>query len=211
MASSRIRVVLIDDHAHVHQAVITVLNQVQDIALVGHGSNGSEALQLCEELQPDLILMDVVMPGMNGAEATKLVRSQYPDIKILVLSSFQDDQTVYDMLANGAMGYVLKGSLAHDLVDTIRATCSGKLVFSPEIAHVLFNPIKDEKSQAFGLTQRELEILKLMTEGLNNGEIAGKLVISQSTVKFHINNILQKIGVETRAEALVVATKNNLV
>jgi two-component system, NarL family, response regulator LiaR len=208
---SPIRIVLVDDHLRVHEAVTTVLKSVEDIVLIGQGSNGAEALQLCEELQPDLILMDIVMPGMNGAEATRLIHQKFPNIKILVLSSLQDDESVHAMLENGAMGYILKGSLASDLVDTLRTAYSGKSVFSKEITQVLMRVPPHEKSHDFGLTRRELEILKLMTEGLNNGEIAARLVISQSTVKFHITNIVQKMGVDTRAEALVVATKNHLV
>jgi two-component system, NarL family, response regulator LiaR len=208
---SPIRIVLVDDHLRVHEAVTTVLKSVEDIVLIGQGSNGAEALQLCEALQPDLILMDIVMPGMNGAEATRLIHQKFPNIKILVLSSLQDDESVHAMLENGAMGYILKGSLTSDLVDTLRTAYSGKSVFSKEITQVLMRVPPHEKSHDFGLTRRELEILKLMTEGLNNGEIAARLVISQSTVKFHITNIVQKMGVDTRAEALVVATKNRLV
>jgi NarL family two-component system response regulator LiaR len=209
-SSGKIRVILIDDHRRVHEAVFTVLNSVEDIALIAQGSNGKEALQLCEEHQPDLILMDVVMPVMSGLEATKLIHQRYPHIKILVLSSFQDDESVRAMLQHGAVGYILKGSLIDDLVNTIRITHSGKAVFSSEIASTLLNSAQP-KVQDFGLTGRELEILQLMTEGLNNGEIAAKLVISPSTVKFHIANILHKMNVETRAEAIVLAAKNNLV
>jgi NarL family two-component system response regulator LiaR len=206
-----IRVILIDDHSQIHQAVSSVLDTVTDIQLIAHGSNGDEAVLLCDEYQPDLVLMDVVMPIKSGVEATGLIHQKYPNIKILVMSSFQDDESVHAMLANGAIGYVLKSSLAHDLVTTIRAAYYGKSVFSAEVTRILLKPAKSESGTNFGLTVREIVILKLMSDGLNNGEIAGKLVISRSTVKFHLNNILRKMKVETRSEAIVLAAKNGLV
>ncbi|MBI5928698.1 MAG: response regulator transcription factor [Chloroflexi bacterium] len=210
-ATKIIRVILIDDHARVHDAVTMALHNLDDIALIGHGSRGEEALALCEELTPDVILMDVVMPGMSGVEATKLIRKKYPNIKILVVSSFQDDDTIHTILQNGASGYVLKDAIASDLANTIRTTFDGSAVFSQEVARVLLKSDHSEPSQRFGLTQRELEILRLMAQGQNNAEIAHTLTISQSTVKFHINNVIAKIGVDTRAEAIVLAAKNNLV
>ncbi|MCB9438544.1 MAG: response regulator transcription factor [Anaerolineales bacterium] len=206
-----IRVILVDDHKHIHDAVSTLLNQQADIQLVGQASNGFEVVRLCDELKPDVILMDVVMPGMNGVEATRQIREKHPHIKILVLSSFQDDASVHEMLANGANGYVLKGAIALDLADTIRTTYQGKSVFSNEVAQMLLRPNRDEQQQTFGLTDREQEVIKLMADGLNNNEIAHRLFISRSTVKFHIANIVQKMGVETRAEAIVLAAKNGLI
>ena len=210
-ATKIIRVILIDDHVRVHEAVTTALNDLEDITLVGHGSRGEEALTLCEELAPDVILMDIVMPGMSGVEATKLIRRKYPDIKILVMSSFQDDESIHAILQNGASGYVLKDAIASDLANTIRATFHGSAVFSPEVARVLLKTDHSEPQQRFSLTERELEILRLMAQGQNNAEVAHILTISQSTVKFHINNIVTKMGVNTRAEAIVLAAKNNLV
>jgi NarL family two-component system response regulator LiaR len=206
-----IRVLLIDDHRRIHDAVSVALDAQDDIILVGHGSNGEEALQLCEELTPDLVLMDVVMPGMGGIEATRLIREKYPATKILVLSSFQDDESIHTMLQSGASGYILKDALVSDLANTIRTTFHGSAVFSPEVAQVLLKAESTEPRQTFGLTERELEVLQLMAQGLNNAEIAYKLTISQSTVKFHISNIQVKMGVETRAEVIVLAAKNNLI
>ncbi len=203
-----IRVILIDDHRHIHNAVSLLLDTVDDIQLIGQGSNGSEALQLCKELGPDVILMDVVMPGMSGLEATLRISEQHPTIKILVLSSFEDHESVRTMLKNGAVGYILKSSLVYDLVNTICATFHGKSVFSPEIINALLHAPASDKD--FSLTEREREVLTLITRGMNNNEIADLLVISRSTVKFHLNNILLKMHVETRAEAIVLATRNNL-
>lgn len=210
-ATKIIRVILIDDHVRVHDAVTTALAALDDIKLVGHGSRGEEALTLCEELSPDVILMDIVMPGMSGVEATELIHKKYSDIKILVMSSFQDDESIHTILQNGASGYILKDAVASDLANTIRTTFHGSAVFSPEVARVLLRSDPAEPRQRFNLTERELELLRLMAQGQNNAEIAHSLSISQSTVKFHINNIITKMGVDTRAEAIVLAAKNNLV
>ena len=206
-----IRVVLIDDHRQLHDIVAALLKGVAEIVLVGQGANGQDALHLCAELLPDVILMDVIMPVMNGVEATRLIHERFPQIKILVLSSFHDHESVYSMLRNGAVGYLLKGELSQDLVHTIRTTHQGQIVLSPEIAARLIHPPTSTTVQRFRLTDRELEILVLMAEGLTVGQIGHRLTISQSTVKFHTTNILDKLGVQTRSEALIFAAKHNLV
>lgn len=204
-----IRVVLIDDHFQIHDIVSTLLNQTPDIKLVGQGANGEDALRLCELYQPDVVLMDVVMPVMDGIKATKILHENYPDIKVLVLSSFQDHESVYTMLRNGAVGYLTKSSLSEDLVETIQTTSQGKMVFSPDIVKQFLSP--PQPAINFHLTDRELEVLVLLAEGLTNQQSALKLSISQSTLKFHMNNIYNKLGVQTRSEALVLAAKNNLI
>jgi NarL family two-component system response regulator LiaR len=211
LRSDAIRVLLIDDNPYFHDAVSTIFSTVDDVLLVGQGSDGGEALRLCEELKPDLVLMDVVMPVMGGIEATELIHQKLPDIKILVLSSVHDDDSVREMLLRGAAGYVLKGSLASDLLSTIRAVHSGKAVFSSEVASALLRTSRDATSPDFGFTRRELGVLRLMAEGLSHKEIAARLIISQSTVKFHIVNILKKMSVETRAEAIALAAKYGLI
>jgi len=204
-----IRVVLVDDHAQMHRIVHTILAATTDIKLVGQGANGQEGIALCEQYQPDVALMDVVMPVMGGIEATKVLHERFPAIKVLVLSSFQDHESVYAMLRNGAVGYLTKSSLAQDLADTIRATVQGKMVFSSEVGAQLVSP--PQPAVNFHLTDRELQVLVLMAEGMNMPEMAAKLVVSPATAKFHMENICRKLGVRTRSEALVVAAKNNLV
>ncbi len=210
MASPRkIRVALIDDHRRIHELVAEIIKLTDDLELVAQGSTGEEALQLCASSAPDVILMDVLMPVMDGINATRLIHLAHPAVKILALSSFQDDDSVRAMIANGAIGYVLKGSIVHDLVSTIRATYMGKAVFSVEVTQTLMHGAAPS-NQSFGLTDRELEVLRLVATGQNNGEIAAKLTISQSTVKFHLVNIMRKMKVETRAEAIVLSAKHNL-
>ena len=204
-----IRVVLVDDHAQMHRIVHTILAATTDIKLVGQGANGQEGIALCEQDQPDIVLMDVVMPIMSGIEATKVLHERFPAIKVLVLSSFQDHESVYAMLRNGAVGYLTKSSLAQDLAETIRATLQGKMVFSSEVGAQLVSP--PQPAVDFHLTDRELQVLVLMAEGMNMPEMAAKLVVSPATAKFHMENICRKLGVRTRSEALVVAAKNNLV
>jgi len=204
-----IRVVLVDDHSQMHGIVQAILGTTSDIELVGQGANGQEGIVLCEQYQPDIVLMDVVMPVMDGIEATRVLHESHPEIRILVLSSFQDHESVYTMLRNGAVGYLTKGSLTQDLADTIRATFQGKMVFSGEVgAHLMTPP---QPAVDFHLTDRELEVLVHLAEGLTNQQTAGKLSISQSTLKFHMANIFHKLGVQTRSEALVLAAKNNLI
>jgi two-component system, NarL family, response regulator LiaR len=204
-----IRVVLVDDHLQIHRIVQVIFGATHDIKLVGQAANGQEGIALCEQYQPDIVLMDVVMPVMDGIEATKVLHERLPTIKILVLSSFQDHESVYAMLRNGAAGYLTKGSLGEDLAETIRATFQGKMVFSSEIGAHLVSP--PQPAVNFHLTDRELEVLVLLAEGLTNQQTAQKLSISQSTLKFHMSNIFEKLGVQTRSEALVLAAKNNLI
>lgn len=207
--SRRIRVVLIDDHFSIHKIVSAILEQTPDIKLVGQGANGQDALDLCERVQPDVVLMDVVMPIMDGIEATELLSEHFPSVKVLVLSSFQDHESVYAMLRHGAVGYLTKDTLSEDLVGTIRVAFEGNMVFSKEIVDKLVSP--PQPGADFRLTDRELEVLVLLAEGLTNQQSARKLSISQSTLKFHMSNIYQKLGVQTRSEALVLAAKNNLI
>jgi NarL family two-component system response regulator LiaR len=209
MTEPPIRVILIDDHRHMHQAVAVILAATEGIELVGQGSNGRDAINLCQQLQPDLVLMDVVMPVMDGVQATIAIREQFTAVKILVLSSFQDHESVHAMLQSGAVGYISKSALTYDLIDTIRTTYQGKVVLSPEAAAQLLH--LPHSAPRFHLTDRELEVLVLMAEGLTMNQIAARLVISPSTVKYHITNIQDKLGVQTRTEALIIAAKNNLI
>lgn len=211
-----IGIILVDDHRRVHQAMAEMIDFIDDIELLGQASNGEEAIALCDQYKPDLVLMDVVMPVMDGVEATKHITAKHPDIKILALSSFKDPTTVREMLENGAIGYVLKESSVDDLEHTIRTAYEGQGVLSHEVIQGLLETPDDNNQPVEppidnNLSPRETEVLKLFATGMTNGEIAVELTISVSTVKFHISNILDKLEVDTRAEALVIAAKNNFV
>lgn len=211
-AKTPIRVLVVDDHRHIHDIVTRVLIGRSDISIVGQAANGSEALRLCEEVRPDLILMDVVMPMMDGMQATERIRETYPEIKILVLSSFQDHESVYQLLRGGAVGYITKDALTNDLVNVIRTTMEGKAVFSPSVIEKLISPeAVPPAAETFNLTDRELEILVSMADGLTLQQMALKFSITLSTVKYHSANIFRKLGAQNRSEALVVAVKNNLI
>lgn len=206
-----IRVILIDDHSQIHRAIAALIDYWDDLELIAQGATGEEAIQLCTEYQPDIVLMDVMMPGMSGAEATAVIMQQKPEIKILALSSFQDSESVQAMLEAGAIGYVLKTSSIDDLANTIRTTHAGHAVFSPEVTQVLFRTPNVDPKKEYGITSRELEVLRLMVNGLNNRQIAESLVISRSTVKFHVSSILTKLNVSSRVEAVALAAQQNLI
>jgi NarL family two-component system response regulator LiaR len=205
------RIIVVDDHQNIHDAITQLLKSASDIQLVGQAYRGEDAMRLCRMSRPDLVLMDVVMPGMSGVETTRALLKQQPGLKILVLSSFREYEYIKAMLDSGAIGYLVKDAIAQDLINTIRNTIHGNTVFSPDIARMVLDPPSDALTQDFGLTDRERQVLEHMANGLTNGQIAVALGISQPTVRFHANNILLKLNVETRSEALVLAAKNGLV
>ncbi len=207
-----IRVMLVDDHSAVHRGLNILQDINADLALVAHASNGQEAIQLCTDLRPDVIIMDVIMPLMGGIEATQIIHERYPQIKILALSSFQDQESIQDMMRAGAVGYILKNSSLDELANAIRAVHLGTSVFSAEVTYVLFHtkPEPETPKEDFGLTSRELETLKLMVRGYNNKQIAQELTISESTAKFHVRSILAKLNVSGRVEAVALAVEKHL-
>lgn len=209
-----IRIIVVDDHSKVHMAIVALMDIYDDLQLVGHGNNGEDALQLCAEHNPDIVIMDVIMPKMNGIEATRLIHAQYPNIKVLALSSFQDSESVRGMLSAGAVGYILKTTSIEDLANTLRTVQAGKAIFSPEVTQALITPEPPKplpETEDYHLTTREKEILRLMIEGKSNGEIAAILVISISTAKFHVSSVINKLGVTNRVEAVALALEKRLI
>jgi NarL family two-component system response regulator LiaR len=206
-----IRVMLVDDHAVVRSGLGAVLTSFDDLKLVGEAGNGDEAVRLCRQLRPDVVLMDLMMPVMDGVTATRIIHEQSPDVCIIALTSFNEKDLVEGALRAGAMSYLLKTVSAAELVAAIRGAVTGKPSLSPEAAQVLLQSFKQPGVKAHDLTERELEILSLMAEGLPNNDIAAKLVVSHSTVKFHVSNILSKLGVTSRTEAVAFALKNKLI
>mgnify|MGYP000277144237 CR=1 FL=1 len=206
-----IRVLLVDDHAVVRSGLGAVLLSYDGLELVGEASNGKEAIELCEKYKPDVVLMDLLMPEMDGVAATAVIHEKWPDMRIIVLTSYKEKEMVEGALKAGAMSYLIKNVSADDLVVAIRGAMAGQPRLSPEAAQVLIQEIKKPAEQSYDLTEREKEILALMVEGLPNNAIAERLIVSQSTVKFHVSNILSKLGVTTRTEAVALALKHNLV
>jgi NarL family two-component system response regulator LiaR len=215
-ASNPIRVMIVDDHSMVRRGLATILRVKADLELVGEANNGREAMQMCNEVQPDVILMDLVMPEMGGAEATQLIREQCPNIQVIALTSFQEKELVREALQAGAISYLLKNVSADDLAAAIREAHAGRSTLAPEAIQALIQAdspgsLSDEEPpETCGLTPREREVLELMIEGLNNPEIAERLVVSRSTAKAHVSNILSKLGVSNRAEAITMALQSRL-
>lgn len=206
-----IRVMLVDDHAVVRSGLGAFLYIHDDLELVGEAGSGEEALAKCKILKPDVVLMDLIMDGMNGDIATGLIREECPQIQVIALTSFKEKELVESALQAGAIGYLLKDVNAEELAEAIRAAVAGKPTLAPEAAQVLINATRaPEVKPGFDLTNREKEVLKLMVDGLSNGEIAQELFISLSTVKFHVSSILAKLQVNSRTEAVSYILKNDL-
>ena len=205
-----IRVLIVDDHAVVRSGLSAFLLVYDDLEMVGDAANGAEAIRMCEKFKPDVILMDLVMPGMDGAAATRAIRAQHPDVQVIALTSFKEEELVQDALQAGAIGYLLKNVSADELAGAIRAAHSGRPTLAPEAAEALIQAAMHKPTVGYDLTDREKEILELMAEGLSNPEIAERLFVSRSTIKFHVSNILSKLGAESRTEAVAIAIHNNL-
>lgn len=205
-----IRVMLVDDHMMVRQGLATFLRVYDDLQLVGEAADGETAILLCADILPDVILMDMALPNVDGPTATRAIRKQYPQVQILALSSFKEGGLVKKALEAGAIGYLLKDVTADELAKSIRAAHSGRTTLSPEAAQALVQNVNQPPRPGLDLTPREREVLALVIEGLNNNRIAEKLTISPSTVKSHISNILSKLGVSSRTEAVALALKKHI-
>lgn len=208
-----IRVMLVDDHAVVRSGLGAFLMAFDDLELVGEAGGGTEAVAKCLHLRPDVVLMDLVMPVMDGATATKAIRQQCPQIKVIALTSFKEDELVQGALAAGAIGYLLKNVTADELAAAIRAAFAGRPTLAPEAAQALIHASIASHGPpkiGFDLTEREREVLALMVAGLTNPEIADKLIVSRSTVKFHVSSILSKLEASSRTEAVAIAMHNHL-
>jgi NarL family two-component system response regulator LiaR len=206
-----IRVMIVDDHDMVRSGLEVMLEVYDDLELVGNVSRGEDAVRLCPQLRPDVVLMDLVMPNMNGVETTKKLRELCPEIQIIALTSFKDKELVQDALQAGAIGYLLKNISNDELAKAIREAHAGRSTLAPEATRVLIEAATQPSQPGHDLTEREREVLQLITEGLNNREIADRLTISRSTVKNHVSNVLSKLGVNSRTEAATFAVQHHLV
>jgi len=205
-----IKILLVDDHTVVRSGLSKFLMVNKDLKLVGEASDGSEAIQMVALHKPDVVLMDLMMPGVDGITATREIHQKYPKVKIIALTSFAEQNMVQGALQAGATSYLQKNVSAKELGIAIRSAYEGKMTLSPEAAQVLANSVAQPQIHGEQLTERERDVLKCMADGLSNNEIAEKLVISLGTVKFHVSNIFHKLGVESRVEAVKLAIEQKL-
>ena len=211
LPSQRIRVMLVDDHEMVRKGLATFLQVFKDLQLAGEAESGAAAIRLCGEILPDVVLMDMVMPDMDGADATRAICQKYPQVRVIALTSFKEADLIKKALEAGAIGYLLKDVSALDLVKAIRAAHAGHATLSPDAAQTLVETANQPPEPGLDLTQREHEVLALMVEGLINTKIAARLNVSPFTIKSHISNILFKLGVASRTEAVTLALRHKLV
>ncbi len=211
--ADKITILIVDDHAIVRQGLRTYLDLQPDMAVVGEASNGNEAVAMVKELLPDIVLMDLVMPNGNGVDATRAVAALSPSTRVIVLTSFSEDEQVFASIKAGAQGYLMKDVLPQELVRAIRTVSKGEAQLDPEIARKLMQEFTNPQPSTpkHDLTERELEVLRLIAQGKSNKEISEDLVLSEKTVKTHVSNILQKLHLSDRTQAAVYALRQKIV
>nr|WP_028593988.1 response regulator transcription factor [Paenibacillus assamensis] len=211
--TENIRVLLVDDHEMVRIGLAAVLSTEDGIEVVGEAGNGMDGIRLAQEYKPDVVLMDLVMDGMDGIETTRKLLQLYPDCKVIVLTSYLDDEKMYPVIEAGAFSYLLKTSRANEVADAIRAAARGQSVLESQVASKMMNRFRQPKQAQAAheqLTDREMEVMRLLAQGKSNQDIADELFIGVKTVKFHVTNILAKLEVEDRTQAAIYAYKNGL-
>jgi two-component system, NarL family, response regulator LiaR len=209
--AKRITVVIADDHALLRRGLESVLLLFDDIELVAQAEDGAEAVAVCEQTQPDVVLMDLVMPGLDGASATREILRRCPTTRVLVLTSFSDEALIESALSAGAIGYLMKDVSGAQLAAAVRRASAGKPTLAVEAAEVLMHRGEAPGLQGHDLTARERQVLALLADGLTNAEIAERLVVSLSTVKGHVSSIISKLGASSRTEAATIAVRHRLV
>jgi len=211
-----IRVLICDDQVVVREGLRAILSTAPGIQVIGEASDGAEALELVPQTQPAVVLMDLKMPGMNGVQATRAIRDQYPDVRVLVLTTYDADEWVFDAIRSGAAGYLLKDTPREGLIKAIKDTAAGKTHVDPAVAGKLFTHVArvgppPPTSLADDLSARELDVLRLLARGLSNADIAQRLCLSEGTVRNYVSAILSKLGVSDRTQAAVLALRHGLV
>ena len=207
----RIRIIIVDDHAVVRSGLTAFLSVCDDLELVAEAGNGSEAISLCAKLRPDVVLMDLALPDTDGATVTYTILENNPRTCVVVLTNYYNKSLVQEALRAGATSYLLKGIAADELASAIRASVQGRRVLAPEVTQTLIEVMTQTPTPSFDLTTRELDVLRLMAAGMSNPQIAGRLMVSPSTVKFHVSSILSKLGVSSRTEAVSQALQQKLI
>lgn len=209
-SDARIRVMIVDDHEIVRSGLASFLRVVADLELVGEAASGEDAVRLCKRVEPDVVLMDMVMPGMDGVVTTRTLRESCPSARVIALTSFPEEDLIQRALEAGATGYLLKNVGVAELASAIRAAHADKPVLAPEAAQALIQRARRPSPPGHDLSPRELQVLQLLTGGLSNRTIAERLTVSPSTVDFHVSNILGKLGAATRTEAVAIAVQHHL-
>ena len=209
------KILLCDDQAVIRDGLEMLLTLEKDFQVVGTAQDGSEAVELAAQKQPDLILMDLNVPGVNGIQPTRQIRAKFPHMKILVPTTYDDDEWVFDAIRAGASGYLLKDTPRQKIIEAIRGTMEGKSFVDPAIAGKLMNQVASNQKQPTSLlvdklTERELDVLRLIAKGFNNSDVAGQLHLSEGTVRNHVSAILEKLGVSDRTQAAVIAIQHGL-
>jgi NarL family two-component system response regulator LiaR len=209
------KIILCDDQAVIRDGLEMLLNLERDIEVIGTAQDGAEAVELVGKKQPDLVLMDLKMPIMNGIEATRQIRAKYPKVKVLVLSTYDDDEWVFDAIRAGASGYLLKDASRESIIEAVRGTAEGKSFLDPNIAGKLINQVASNQTQPASLltdklTEREVDVLRLIAKGFNNADIAARLHLSEGTIRNHVSAILEKLSVSDRTQAAVIAIQHGL-
>ena len=210
-ASQTIRVMLVDDHNVVRSGLATFLRAYDDLQLVGEAKNGLEAVDLCRQKKPDVVLMDLMMPEMDGIAATRAISAEHPETKVIAMTSFDEEELVQGVLAAGAISYLLKNVTSDELAAAIRAASAGQSVLSPEAARVLVQATRPAEQPWLELTEREGQVLDLVVQGRSNRQIAAAMSITVATVKAHVSNILSKLQVSSRTEAIAYAIRHKIV
>ena len=209
--SQPIRVMLVDDHTMVRRGLATFLEVFDDLELAGEASNGDEAIEQCKRLMPDVVLMDLVMPGVDGVTATRIIRQRFPEVQVIALTSFREQELIQNALEAGAIGYLLKDVTADELAQAIHNAHTGQGTLAPAALQAMIHAATQPPTIGHDLTERERDVLALVVDGLNNTEIAEKLTVSPSTIKSHVSHILRKLDVTSRTEAAALAVRHQLV
>jgi len=211
MTTDKIRVMVVDDHHMVRKGLIVLLENFDDFEVVGDAGDGQAAVMLAQRYKPDVVLMDMVMPGMDGVAATQLIRQSCPDTQVIALTSFSDDSTIQNALKAGAIGYLMKNVSVDEVAQAVRKANQGKSTLAPEATQALISATRRPPEIGHDLSEREREVLSWLVEGLNNREIAERLMISNSTVKNHLSNIFSKMGTTSRTQAVALAVEHKIV